>query len=92
MVIVPVILLLGVEKVVPDDLIALGEIGLSGECRAVSDLETRIRESVRLGFKKALVPAKNLERRKTDIQGMELIPVKSVYEVIKYLKKEEKDG
>ena len=80
------------DKVVPDDLIALGEIGLSGECRAVSDLETRIRESVRLGFKKALVPAKNLERRKTDVQGMELIPVKSVYEVIKYLKKEEKDG
>ena len=80
------------DKVVPDDLIALGEIGLSGECRAVSDLETRIRESVRLGFKKALVPTKNLERRKTDVQGMELIPVKSVYEVIKYLKKEEKDG
>lgn len=80
------------DKIVPDDLIALGEIGLSGECRAVSDLDTRIRESVRLGFKKALVPAKNLERRKPDIKGIELVPVKSVYEVLKHLKKEEKDG
>ena len=72
------------DRAVPDDLIAIGELGLSGECRAVSNLEQRVKEAARLGFTKAVIPAKNIEKRSfdTDIQ---LIPIQSIYEAIRVL-------
>ena len=77
------------DRAVPDDLIAIGELGLSGECRAVSGLEYRVKEAARLGFTRAVIPFRNLEKRqiKADI---ELIPVKSIFEVLKYLSSPEK--
>ena len=48
------------DKVIPDDLIAFGEIGLSGEVRAVSHIEYRVKEAVRLGFTKIVLPKKNV--------------------------------
>ena len=47
------------DKKIPDDLIAIGEIGLAGECRAVSGIEQRVKEAARLGFTDALIPASN---------------------------------
>jgi len=72
------------DRAVPDDLIAIGELGLSGECRAVSGLEHRIKEAARLGFSRAVVPYRNLEKRqiKADI---ELFPIKSIFEILKLL-------
>ena len=57
---------------------------LSGECRAVSGLDHRIKEAARLGFRCAVVPARNLEKRqiKADI---ELIPIQSIYEILRLL-------
>ena len=75
------------DKAVPDDLIAIGELGLSGECRAVSNLEQRVKEAARLGFTKAVVPAKNIEKRKMDTD-IETIPIQSIYEAIKVLVKQ----
>lgn len=72
------------DKAVPDDLIAIGELGLSGECRAVSNLEQRVKEAARLGFTKAIVPFKNVEKRKID-SNIELIPIHSIYEALKVL-------
>ncbi|MBP3377095.1 MAG: DNA repair protein RadA [Clostridia bacterium] len=72
------------DKAVPDDLIAIGELGLSGECRAVSNLEQRVKEAARLGFTKAIVPYKNVEKRKIDTT-IELIPIHSIYEAIRVL-------
>lgn len=72
------------DKVVPDDLIAIGELGLSGEVRAVASLEQRVREAARLGFTRAVVPARNLEKRKLDV-GIELIGVRSIYDTLKLL-------
>lgn len=72
------------ERAVPDDLIAIGELGLSGECRAVSNLEQRVKEASRLGFTKAIVPFKNVEKRKIDT-SIELIPIHSIYEAISVL-------
>jgi DNA repair protein RadA/Sms len=40
----------------PNDLVALGEIGLSGELRGVGQLEQRLREAAKLGFTSAIVP------------------------------------
>lgn len=72
------------DKVVPDDLIAIGELGLSGEVRAVASLEQRVREAARLGFSRAVVPARNLEKRHLDV-GIELIGVRSIYDTLKLL-------
>ena len=74
------------DRVVPDDLIVIGELGLAGECRAVSNLEMRVREASRLGFTRAIVPYRNIEKRKITVEGMTIIPVRSIYEVIKELK------
>lgn len=72
------------DKVVPDDLIALGELGLSGECRAVSNLDARIHEAARLGFTRAVIPYRNTERRNSDFD-IEIIPVKTIYDALRIL-------
>ena len=78
------------DRAVPDDLIAIGELGLSGECRAVSGLEYRIKEAARLGFRRAIVPRRNLEKRgiKADI---ELIPIQSIFEILRLLTPTQKE-
>lgn len=73
------------DKVIPDDLVAIGELGLSGECRAVSNLDQRVKEAARLGFKRAIVPQRNLEKREIKAE-IELIPVRSIYDTLKLLK------
>jgi len=45
------------ERVVPTDLVAIGEVGLAGEVRKVSNLAARLREAERIGFRRAVVPA-----------------------------------
>ena len=72
------------DKIVPDDIIAIGELGLSGEVRAVSNLEQRVKEAARLGFTKAAVPHRNLEKRKIDC-GIERIGGQSIYDTLKLL-------
>lgn len=58
-----------------------GEVGLSGEVRAVSMAENRLRESAKLGFTKALVPKSVLSKiKKTD--GIEIIGVTTIGEAI----------
>ena len=47
------------NKSIDHDMIILGEIGLSGEVRSVSNLEKRIKEGEKMGFAKALVPFNN---------------------------------
>ena len=47
------------DKPIAGDIIALGEIGLSGELRSVSQLDRRLAEAERLGFTRAIVPASN---------------------------------
>lgn len=74
------------DRVIPDDLLAIGEIGLAGECRAVSHIEQRIREVERLGFKKILIPYRNLEKLKRREGGADLIGIRSIYEVLTVLK------
>ncbi len=74
------------DRIIPDDLIIIGELGLAGECRAVTNLEMRVREAARLGFSRAIVPFRNVEKRPLEVDGMTVIPARSVYEVIKELK------
>ena len=62
-------------------LVAVGEVGLSGELRAVSQLERRVTEAARLGFKRCVVP--KLGARLSPVpKGIELIPVSTLREAI----------
>ena len=72
------------DKAVPYDLAALGEVGLTGELRAVHALNQRLSEVRRLGFTKCLVPAKNSGKIIVP-EGLELIKVSNIRQAIAVL-------
>lgn len=62
-----------------DDTIAFGEIGLAGEIRAVGFAEMRVREAVRLGMKKCIVPKRNLDEISSDLkEKIEIVGVNNI--------------
>jgi DNA repair protein RadA/Sms len=70
------------ERPVAADLTLVGEVGLSGEVRAVSQIQARLKEAAKLGFRRCILP-KTVRRAKLDApQGLELIPVRSVVEAL----------
>ena len=74
----------------PDDLLCIGEIGLSGEIRAVSRIEQRVREGERLGFKKIAIPSRNLGKTELKVdKNTTLIPIKTVFDLLPLLKRAE---
>jgi DNA repair protein RadA/Sms len=62
-------------------LAVVGELGLSGELRAVSQLERRLSEIARLGFQYCLVPKTGLNNINTP-NSLELIPAGTIKEAI----------
>ncbi len=63
--------------------VAIGEVGLAGELRAVSRPELRIAEASRMGFTRILVPTRNAERITSKPQPeIELVPVSSIEEAL----------
>ncbi len=76
------------DRVIPDDLIAIGELGLSGEVRGVANVEGRVREAARLGFTRAVVPQHNVQSCEK-ITGIQILPAKNVYDILKFLKSKE---
>ena len=74
------------DRIIPDDVIAVGELGLAGECRAVSNLEGRVKEAARLGFTKAIVPYRNVEKRPLDCGNIQILPIRGIYEVLNLMK------
>ncbi len=69
----------------PDDFIAIGEIGLSGECRAIPAIEQRINEAARIGFSKIMIPYRNTVNKNIKNTNIEIIPVKSIFDALKIL-------
>ncbi|MBQ3498897.1 MAG: DNA repair protein RadA [Clostridia bacterium] len=69
------------DTVVSDDTLAFGEIGLAGEVRGVSNCEQRVREAVRLGFSRCIIPQHNLKNLSLRISGdTEIIGVRNIRE------------
>jgi DNA repair protein RadA/Sms len=62
-----------------------GEVGLSGEVRAVAQGEARLKEAAKIGFKKAIIPKSNAERLKNDF-GLTITGVKNVEDVIENIR------
>lgn len=66
---------------VSDQLTAIGELGLTGETRVVSNLELRLGEIARLGFTKCIIPRHGTEALVAP-QGMQLLRVRNIREAI----------
>jgi len=69
-------------KVLPSKLAVFGEIGLSGEIRTVQKGQDRIKEAIKLGFVRIIVPKANLPKELP--KSCEVIGVSSLSEVIQY--------
>ncbi len=74
------------DRLVPDKLIAIGEIGLGGEVRGVSNIELRVKECIRLGFTTILIPKRNVSLLSFTADGVNIVGVGTIYEVLGYLK------
>jgi DNA repair protein RadA/Sms len=68
----------------PVEMVAVGEIGLSGELRGVGQLEQRLREAAKLGFSSALVPQSAGQRLPRNL-GLAAIPVATLRDALRTL-------
>jgi len=69
------------NRPVAADLVSIGEVGLSGELRAVGHLETRLKEAAKLGFKRCLLPASS-QLKQLKSPPLELIQARSLAEAL----------
>ncbi len=69
------------DVAVDPQMVVAGEVGLSGELRAVSQLERRVAEAARLGFKRCLVPKTSASISKP--KNIELVPAGTLREAIR---------
>ena len=70
------------QKAMPADMVVFGEVGLSGEVRAVPQMDLRLKEAAKLGFEKALMPPQHAHKKKAsaDINVHEMGHLKSLVE------------
>ena len=69
------------DAVISDDLVAIGEVGLTGEIRSVSNMSQRLAEVERLGFKKCIIPKTGAEKLEIP-EKLEIYRVKNIREAI----------
>ena len=69
------------QQVLPETVV-LGEIGLAGKIRSISQAVLRINEAEKLGFKHCVLPRNNYKNLKMDKKAMELIPVSTLKEAL----------
>ena len=72
------------DKAIYDGTAVLGEVGLTGEVRAIGQVDTRILEAQKMGFTRCLVPGSNLKRI-PNIKGIEIAGVNTVSEAVESL-------
>lgn len=70
---------------IPTDCVVIGEVGLTGEVRAVNLIEKRIKEAEKLGFKKCIIPEANRKSLKEKYK-IEIVGVKNIQEAMINLK------
>ncbi len=72
------------DKPVPSNMAAIGEVGLSGEIRSISHLEQRLSEVQRLGFTQCMIPA-NKSKDIKPLPNLELLPVQNVAQALQLM-------
>jgi DNA repair protein RadA/Sms len=75
------------NKPIASEIVVMGEVGLTGEVRPVSQVDKRIMEAQRMGFKKCIVPAGNRKKQASDntADAVELLFARTVEEALEYL-------
>ena len=69
------------DAAIADDLVAIGEVGLTGEIRSVSHMNQRLGEVSRLGFKKCIIPKGGSEKLEIPA-GLTVYRVRNLREAI----------
>lgn len=69
------------DSAIADDLVAIGEVGLTGEIRSVSHMNQRLQEVSRLGFKKVIIPKYGSEKLEIP-NGLTVYRVRNLWEAI----------
>lgn len=69
------------DQPIPDDLVAIGEVGLTGEIRSVTQMNQRLGEVVRLGFRKCIIPRGGSEKLEIP-SGLTVYKVRNLREAI----------
>jgi DNA repair protein RadA/Sms len=69
------------ERPIDRQTIVFGEVGLGGEVRAISQAELRLKEAIKMGFRRCLLPERNLAKLDR-VQGVELIGIREVGEAL----------
>ena len=69
------------DQPIANDLVAIGEVGLTGEIRSVSHMNQRLAEVTRLGFKKCVIPKKSAEKLEIP-DDLEIYKVQNLREAI----------
>ena len=65
--------------------IIFGEVGLTGEVRAVSGVQQRVSEAIKIGFETIILPKANLPLQDVDISGVKVIGVSNIREALQSL-------
>ncbi len=73
------------DRAIPDDMVVFGELGLAGEVRAVSNVEYRIKESVRLGFHTIVIPKRAMPKHMALPDSVKVVGVSGIYETLTLL-------
>lgn len=74
------------DKTVDNNIVVVGEVGLGGEIRSVGNIEKRIQEGEKLGFKKIIIPQNNYRNLKLTGK-IKIIPVENLSEVVNLILK-----
>ena len=74
------------DFVIPSEVMALGEIGLAGELRSVAQIQARLKEAERMGFKRAIIPEAALKNIKNP-GNIDLIGVSNIREAVSTVRK-----
>ncbi len=72
------------NRAVPEDVVVFGEVGLSGEVRAVNMAQVRVQEAKKLGFSTVILPESNRAACQ-EISGIRLVGVRNVQEAIEFI-------
>ena len=72
------------DRPIHADMAFVGEVGLSGELRAVSQLDTRLKEAAKLGFKRCIIPRPTRKHAGDFPNGLEVIGCRSLHEAIQH--------
>ena len=70
------------NKPIPNDIVIIGEVGLTGEVRRVSQIDKQLKEAEKLGFKKCIIPENNKKLLKENYK-LDIIGVKNIKDAMK---------